>query len=138
MPRLPSSPLRDRADDSLFSLIGDVPELVRNLVVAEVNAAKKWAISTAKDAGIGTGWMLVALFFLFWAIPAFLGFVVALLSLWLPVWASALIVFGVGLVFALVFVLMGILRFKHLSKTENPVKAAKTDAAIVKEVADEF
>lgn len=132
------SPLRDRADDSLFSLIGDVPELVRNLVVAEVNAAKKWAIQAAKDAGIGTGFMLVALFFVFWAIPAFLAFVVALLALWLPVWASALIVFGIGLVLAVVAVLLGILLFRHLSRSENPVKAAKTDVNIVKEVADEF
>ena len=31
---------RDRADDSLLTLLGEVPELVRNLVVAEVDAAK--------------------------------------------------------------------------------------------------
>ncbi|WOF23388.1 phage holin family protein [Microbacterium betulae] len=138
MPELPPSPVRDRADDGLFSLIGDLPELVRNLVVAEVNAAKKWAVRTAKDAGIGTGWLIVALFFLFWAIPAFLGFVVALLSLWLQVWAAALIVFGVGLVLAAVFALLGVLRFRHLAKSENPVQAAKTDVGIVKEVAGEF
>ena len=34
---------RDRSDDSLFTLIGDIPELVRNLVVAEINGAKAWA-----------------------------------------------------------------------------------------------
>ena len=34
---------RDRSDDSLFTLIGEVPELVRNLVVAEINAALKAA-----------------------------------------------------------------------------------------------
>ena len=138
MAHLPPSPVRDRADDSLFSLIGVLPELVRNLVVAEVNAAKKWAIAAAKDAGFGTGWMIVALFFVFWAIPAFLAFVIALLSLWLPVWASALIVFGVGLVLAAVFALLGLLRFKHLAKSENPARAVQTDVAIVKEVADEF
>ena len=33
---------RDRSDDSLFTLIGEVPELVRNLVVAEIDSAKKW------------------------------------------------------------------------------------------------
>ncbi|GAA4192784.1 phage holin family protein [Microbacterium oryzae] len=138
MAQLPPSPVRDRADDSLFTLIGDVPELVRNLVIAEVDAAKKWAAKTAKDAGFGTGWMLVALFFLFWAIPAFLCFVIALLSLWLPVWASALIVFGVGVILAAVFALLGLLRFKRLAKSENPASAARTDVAIVKEVANEF
>ncbi len=47
---------RDRSDDSLFTLLGDIPELVRNLVVAEINGAKAWAQRTAKDAGIGAGW----------------------------------------------------------------------------------
>ena len=52
---------RDRADDSLFTLLGDIPELVRNLVVAEINGAKAWAQRTAKDAGIGAGWVVGAL-----------------------------------------------------------------------------
>lgn len=28
---------RDRSDDSLLTLVGEVPELVRNLVVAEID-----------------------------------------------------------------------------------------------------
>ena len=32
---------RDRSDDSLLTLVGEVPELVRNLVVAEIDSAKK-------------------------------------------------------------------------------------------------
>ena len=31
---------RDRSDDSLFTLIGEVPELVRNLVVAEIDGMR--------------------------------------------------------------------------------------------------
>ena len=30
---------RDRSDDSLLTLLGEVPELVRNLIVAEVDSA---------------------------------------------------------------------------------------------------
>ena len=56
---------RDRADDSLFTLIGEIPELVRNLVVAEIDSAKAWAKKTGKDAGLGGVWFIVALFFLF-------------------------------------------------------------------------
>ncbi|MFT4235748.1 MAG: phage holin family protein [Microbacterium sp.] len=138
MVKLTPSPRRDRADDGLLTLVGDVPDLVKNLINAEINAAKAWASQLAKNAGIGTGFMAVALFFIFWAIPVFLGFVVALLSLWLPVWASALIVFGVGIVLAAIAALLGVLRYRRIGKTENPIGAAKTDAAIVKEVADEF
>jgi len=39
---------RDRADDSLLTLLGEVPELVRNLVVAEVDSAKKWVTTAGK------------------------------------------------------------------------------------------
>ena len=46
---------RDRSDDSLFTLIGEIPELIRNLVIAEVDAAKAWVRRTSKDAGIGRG-----------------------------------------------------------------------------------
>ncbi|MET2743971.1 hypothetical protein ABXT13_13285, partial [Staphylococcus caprae] len=68
---------RDRADDSLLTLIGDIPELIRNLVVAEFEAGKAWAIRTGKDAGIGAGWILGALFVLFWSVPAFGAFAIA-------------------------------------------------------------
>jgi protein-S-isoprenylcysteine O-methyltransferase Ste14 len=128
---------RDRADDSLFTLLGDVPELVRNLVVAEINAAKAWLSKTAKDAGIGAGWFVGALFVLFWSLPVFFAFVIAGLSSWWPVWLSALVVFGVMLVIVAVLALLGVLRFKKLSKRDNPGQAVAQDIRIVKEAGDE-
>ena len=124
---------RDRSDDSLFTLIGDIPELVRNLVIAEINGAKAWAQRTAKDAGIGAGWFVGALIVVFWAVPVFFAFVIALLSLWLQVWAAALIVFGVMIVITAVLALLGWLRFKKLSNRENPGEAIAEDVRIVKE-----
>ncbi|WP_040167156.1 phage holin family protein [Microbacterium gorillae] len=129
---------RDRADDGLLSLVGEVPELVRNLVVAEVNAGKDWLTRVAKDAGMGVGWFFGALFFLFWAIPSLGTFFIAGLASWMPVWLSALLVFVIMLLIAGVLALLGVSRMKKIAKSENPVKAAKTDAVIVKEVADEF
>ena len=128
---------RDRADDSLFTLLGDVPELVRNLVVAEINAAKAWLSKTAKDAGIGAGWFVGALFVLFWSLPVFFAFVIAGLSSWWPVWLSALVVFGVMLLIVAVLALLGILRFKKLGKRDNPGQAVAEDIRIVKEAGDE-
>jgi len=129
---------RDRSDDSLFTLIGDIPELVRNLVVAEINGAKAWAQRTAKDAGIGAGWFVGALIVVFWAIPVFFAFVIAGLSSWWPVWLSALVVFGVMIVITAILALLGYLRFKKLSKRENPGKAISEDVRIVKEARDEY
>ncbi len=129
---------RDRSDDSLLTLVGEVPELVRNLVVAEIDSAKKWAKKTGKDAGMGGAWFLVALFFLFWSIPALGAFTIIGLSSWMPAWLASLIVFVLAIVLVAIFAVLGLLRFKRLSRSENPAKAIKVDARIVKEVADEF
>lgn len=128
---------RDRADESLFTLLGDVPELVRNLVVAEINAAKKWLAKTAKDAGIGAGWFVGALFVLFWSLPVFFAFVIAGLSSWWPVWLSALVVFAAMLVIVGILAIFGILRFRKLGSRENPGQAVAADIRIVKEAGDE-
>ncbi len=129
---------RDRNDDSFFTLIGDIPELVRNLVVAEIDAAKKWAAKAGKQIGLGSAWFLVALFLLFWLIPALGAFTIIGLASWMPAWLSSLIVVVVLLVGIAVFALMGLSRFKKLSRAENPAQAVAADARIVKDVVDEY
>lgn len=129
---------RDRADDGLFTLIADLPDLVRNLLVAELDNGKKWAARMAKDVGVGAGWFLAALFFLFWAVPAFGAFLIIGLSSWWAPWVSALVVFGVLVLVALVLALFGLLRFKKMSNRDSPVDGVKQDVRMVKEVGDEF
>ena len=129
---------RDRADDSLFTLLGEIPELVKNLVMAEIDSAKAWAKSAGKQAGLGGVWFIVALFFLFWLIQALGAFAIIGLASWMPAWAAALIVVGVFLLVIVVTALLGIQRFKKLGKKENPVQAITVDARIVKDVADEY
>jgi hypothetical protein len=126
---------RDRADDGLLTLIGEIPELVRNLVTAEIDSAKVWLARTAKDGGWGAIWMIAALFVLFWSIPALGAFVIAGLSSWWPVWLSALVVFVVMLLVTVILALFGIMRFKRLAKRTNPAQAIAHD---VKEVRGEY
>lgn len=128
---------RDRAEDSFLSLIGDLPDLVSNLVKAEINAAKVWISRTAKDAGIGSVWFLVALFFLFWAIPLLLTFAVAGLSSWWPVWLSAIVVFAGLLLAVALFALMGVLKFRRVLARENPAQAVAEDIRLVREADDD-
>lgn len=128
---------RDRADDSLLTLLGDLPELIGALVKAEVNAAKAWISRTAKDAGIGSVWFLVALFFLFWAVPVILVFAIAGLSSWWPVWLSALAVFGLLLLAVLLFAMLGVLKFRKVLARQNPAQAVAEDIRLVKEAGDE-
>ncbi len=129
---------RDRSDDSLLTLLGEVPELVRNLVVAEVDSAKAWVKSAGKQAGMGGVWFIVALFFLFWAVPALGAFAIIGLSSWMPAWLASLIVLVVLLLVAVVAALLGLRRFKKLTAAQNPVQAIAVDARIVKDVADEY
>ena len=62
--------------EQIDALLGEVPELIRNLVIAEVEAAKKWAARTAKDGGWGALWMFAALFVLFWSVPVLGTFII--------------------------------------------------------------
>lgn len=126
---------KDRADDSLFTLVGDVPELVRNLVVAEVDAGKAWVKRTGKDAGIGSVWIIAALFFLFWAIAALLAFAIIGFASWMPLWGAALLVFGIIIVTTILLALIGVMRFRRITKTTNPAQSIATD---VKEIRNEF
>ncbi|HAQ59341.1 MAG TPA: phage holin family protein [Microbacterium sp.] len=130
--------MRDRADDSLLALIGDVPELVRNLVVAEVDQARSWFAKTAKDYGIGAGWLAGALAVLFWSIPVFGTAAIAGLATVWPVWLSALVIGAGLLVITAILVLLGVARFRRASRRQNPVGAVKEDFDIVREVRDEF
>ncbi|MGO1412175.1 MAG: phage holin family protein [Microbacterium sp.] len=133
------SPVRDRNDDGLLTLIGDVPGLVKNLLVAEWNALKVYLGKLIKHGSWTAILAIAALFFLFWTIPAFLTFLIILLDLWLPLWAAALIVLGIGVVFIAICGLWAwIGHIKKIQKLESPGQAAKTDAGIVKEFADEF
>ncbi|WP_353113113.1 phage holin family protein [Microbacterium sp.] len=128
---------RDRADDSLLTLLGDLPDLVSNLVKAEIDAAKAWVAKTSKDAGISAGWFLIALFFLFWAVPVVLVFAIAGLSSWWPVWLSALAVLGLLILAVALFVLLGVLRFRKVIKRDNPAQAVEEDLRILRGRGDE-
>lgn len=126
---------RDRSEDGLLTLLGDLPELIRNLLIAEVDAAKTWAARAAKDGKWGAIWVFIALFFLFWSIPVLGTYVIAGLSSWWPVWLSALVVFVVMLVATVVFALLGFMRFRAMVKRQNPVQSIAQD---FKEMSDEL
>ncbi|MEI2269407.1 phage holin family protein [Microbacterium sp. No. 7] len=129
---------RDRRDESLLGLVGELPELVKNLIVAEITAAKTWAARTGKDAGIVGLWFVLALFFLFWTLPVIGAFTVIGLSSWMAPWLAALILVVLGLLLVVITAFLGYLRVRRMKNRENPAKALSTDARIVKEVADEF
>ena len=89
-----------------------------------------------EDAGFGAVWFVVALFFLFWAIPVLLVFAIGGIASWWHVWLSALAVFGILILAVLFFALLGLLKFRKVLRRENPAQAVATDVRIVKEAGD--
>ena len=86
-----------RPKRSLFSLIGDLPGLVMDLVRSEIEHLKQELITRIAQAGTGIALLAVGASVLFFALGAFVTAAILGLAEVLPAWASALIVGG-GLV----------------------------------------
>lgn len=100
-----------------FELLSRLPQQIVSLAKVEYNNAKREVVGKAKNAGIGALAIVVALFFLFFALGCFVAAGIAGLAVVWPVWLSALVV-GVGLLaLAAAAILAGIM----LIKRGNPV-----------------
>ena len=121
---------------SLFGLLSDIPTLVTDLVKGELALLKYEVIGTLKAFGIGAGFLVGALVFVFAMLGVLLTGIVLLLAIWLPGWASALIVAGVLL---LVAALLAFLGYKAIKKglpavPEKTIASLKADLKAVKGV----
>lgn len=84
-----------------FELLARLPQQFVALAKAEFENAKREITAKAKRSGIGLLAIVVALFFLFFAIAAFVTAAIAGLAVVWPVWLSALVVaFGLILLAA--------------------------------------
>ena len=119
-----------KASRSLFQLIADLPGLLVALVKAELNQIKQEFATKAKYAGAGIGFLAFAAGLIFFALGCLVAAAILGLSLVLPGWASALIVFG-GLL--LVAVLLAFIGVQSLKKTGGAAPE-KTIASIQEDV----
>lgn len=79
-----------------FELLARLPQQIVTLAKVEYDNAKREVVSKAKNAGIGALAIVIALFFLFFALGCFIAAAIAGLAVVWPVWLSALVV-GAGL-----------------------------------------
>lgn len=107
------APDRTRERKSLFALITDVPRLIRDLIRAEIQAAKDEIAGKLKATGIGVGLLFGAVFVLLWALMVLIAAGVLGLATVLPAWAAALIVGGALLLVAVIIALIGIAVLKR-------------------------
>ena len=124
--------VNDKSRESLFELLADLPNLITNLIKAEIDQVKTKAKHLGSYAGKGAIFMVLALIFLFFAIGTLVAVAIIALALVLPLWLSALIVFVAFLLIAVVLALIGVSYFKKLSDDPNPVESVKKDSRAVK------
>ncbi len=108
-----TGPERRERKRSLFSLLGDLPRLITDLVRSEIEGLQKELIGKLKHAGIGIGLLAGAGAVLFFAIGVFTAAGILALALVLPAWAAALIVGGVLIVIAALLVGVGVAQIKR-------------------------
>ncbi|MDQ1550985.1 MAG: hypothetical protein QOD50_407 [Actinomycetota bacterium] len=92
---------------SLLELLTDVPVLVRELVVGEIELLKQEMIRKLKALGIGAGLLLGAIIFVGAMFGVLLTAAILALSLIMPGWLAALLVAAVLLIIAVILALIG-------------------------------
>lgn len=111
-----------RNSRSLGELIGQVPTLIIELVKAELASLKHELTGKAKDAGLGIGLLVGAVVLLFFFACTLIASIILVIAIWLPAWASALIVTGVLLILIAILALVGV------SKLKKGIPPLPTDA----------
>ena len=121
---------------TLFTLIGELPDTVSNLVRAEIDQIKAELSYKAKHLGIGAGLdagaAVVGIFLLFTLIVA----AIFALALVMPGWAAALTVSGILLLIIVVLLWIAYVNFKHGAEPLESVESIKADLDALKGTGD--
>lgn len=125
---------QDRKPRSLFGLVRDVPELVKDLVKGELALFKAEMVGKAKIFGIAAAVLIVALVVLLYAIGVFLTAAVMGLATVMPAWLAALIV---AVAMVVIAAILGLLGWNRLKKglpitPKRTIDSVKNDINAVK------
>ena len=119
---------------SLVALISDLPRLIVELLKAELAHLRGELQGKAKHAGVGIGLLAAAAGLLFAALGVLVAAAVLGLSLVLPAWLAALIVFDALLIIAGILALIAVSSFKRMqgvAPTET-ITSIKEDSEALK------
>jgi len=89
---------------------------------AELSALQEDLGRSGRHLGVALGLFGAAVLLLFWILGLAVFCLVALLTVWLPLWGAALAVLGLFTLVAAALVVFGV---KQLKKAENPVDSVK-------------
>ena len=123
-------------ESSLFTLIGELPDRVSDLVRAEIDQIKAEIGYKVKHFGIGSGLIagaaVVGVFLLFTLIVA----AIFALALVMPAWAAALTVSGILLLIIAILVGIAYVNFKRGSEPLESIESLRQDLDMVKGTGD--
>ncbi|WP_159607294.1 phage holin family protein [Agromyces humi] len=121
---------------SLFTLVGELPDRVSDLIKAEIDQIKAEISYKIKHFGIGSGLVagaaVVAVFLLFTLITA----AIFALALVMPAWAAALTVSGILIVIIAILVWIAMINFKRGSEPLESIESLRKDLDVVKGTGD--
>lgn len=122
-----------RPKRSLFSLIGDLPGLLMDLVRSEIEQLKNELVTRLAQAGVGLGLLAAGASILFFALGAFVTAAILGLAEVLPAWAAALIVGGGLVLLAALVVLIGVAALKRGAQgPTDSIDSIKKDVQAIK------
>lgn len=97
-----------------------------DLVGAELGALAEDLKSSGRVLSRSLVLLLLAAFFLFWALGALVCVAIVVLALWLPLWGAALAVLGALLVLT---AMLGGLGWRRIRRLETPARTVKRRVA---------
>ena len=118
-------PHAPKAEPSIGDLVKDTSAQISTLVRAEVELAKAELTRDVKKGVTGSVYFILALVVLFYSTFFFFLFLAVLLDLWLWTWVAYLIVFGLMVVTALVFALLGYLKVRRIRGPQQTITSVK-------------
>jgi len=132
----PGGPARAPRKRSLLELLTEIPVLVRELVVGEIELLKQEMIRKLKALGIGAGLLLGAVIFIGAMFGVLLTAAILALSAIMPGWLAALLVAAVLLIIAGILALVG---YRVLKKGIPPlptetISGLKKDVNVIRGV----
>lgn len=110
---------------SLVELVTEVPDLVRELVHAEIDLVKTELIGKLKSLGIGAGILVGALGVLLFMVGTLLTAAILGLGTVMPPWLAALLVSALLLIVA---VILGLIGWRILKRGLPPVPTESLDS----------
>jgi uncharacterized membrane protein YqjE len=133
LPSIPLAPepVKPLSEQSIGNLVKEATAHVSTLVRAEVELARAEVTAEVKKGLQGSIFFIVALVIVLFSL-FFLFFTIAeVIAIWLPEWAGFAITFGIMILAAGVFGLLGYLRVRKIRKPERTISSLKESAQVL-------